>query len=159
MSNTDVARPPAHAQLDWPVEGQPILWRHVTCKPSTAIATVLVVEDDGHCRAGLRRHLVRAGFDVCEAANGLEALHVLNRQWIDVLATDIRMPTMSGLALVDVLASDRPDLPVIAYSGAVLLDPGLRRQLSARNVPLLFKPFPVEELVEALLRALDRDKQ
>ena len=138
------------------LRASPSLARRALREPATAVAIVLLVEDDGHCRAGLRRQLIRAGFDVCEAANGLEALHLLRRRRVDVLATDIRMPTMSGLALLDALAGDLPDLPVVAYSGAHLLDPEICARLAARHVPLLHKPFPPEVLVAALRDAIKR---
>ena len=156
MSTVEVARPASRPTLCAAGASEPVLRRHVLREPATAIATVLLVEDDGHCRAGLRRHLVRAGFDVLEAANGLEALHLLRRRKVDVLATDIRMPTMSGIALVDALTLDHLDLPVIAYSGALLVDPEIRDRLRARHVPFLLKQFPPEVLVGALHAALNR---
>jgi CheY-like chemotaxis protein len=144
---------PSHVTPD-EAAGTPAPAVHVLCEPAIEAATVLIVEDDGHCRLGLRRQLLRAGFEVCEAANGLEALHLLNRRRVDVLATDIRMPTMSGLALVEALANDHPDLPIVAFSGALLVDPGIHARLAARHVPLLVKPFPPEAFIAAVREAL-----
>jgi DNA-binding NtrC family response regulator len=124
--------------------------------PPHSLGRVLLVEDDGTCRASLRRQLVRAGFDVQEAANGLEALHFLNRRMVDVLATDVRMPTMSGLALMDAITAEHPEIPLVVYSGAQLVDPGLGAKLAVRHVRLLQKPFRTDDLVAALLEALER---
>ena len=151
LSITGLSQPPGGE-----VDDRPAPTLHVLGGPATEAAIVLIVEDDGHCRLGLKRQLQRAGLQVCEAANGLEALHVLNRRHVDVLATDIRMPTMSGTALVEALAKDRPDLPVIAYTGALPADPAIHARLAARHVPLLVKPFPPEALIAAVREALAR---
>lgn len=65
--------------------------------------TILVVEDEKLIRQGLMTMIRRAPTPVetiLEARNGLEALELLNRQPVDLLITDIRMPGMDGLELV-----------------------------------------------------------
>jgi two-component system, NtrC family, response regulator len=63
-------------------------------------AHVLVVDDEPNARGALRTLLTEEGFQVSEAADGLEALAILREQKVDVILADVRMPRMDGLALV-----------------------------------------------------------
>jgi DNA-binding NtrC family response regulator len=63
-------------------------------------AHVLVVDDEPNARGALRTLLTEEGFQVSEAADGLEALSILREQKVDVTLADVRMPRMDGLALV-----------------------------------------------------------
>jgi CheY-like chemotaxis protein len=63
------------------------------------------------------------------------------------------MPEMSGLELIEQLALDYPDIPVVAVSGfAVNLD--ARADLEARQIPFVSKPFTMQDLQRALEKAL-----
>lgn len=64
---------------------------------------VLIVDDSSSMRAVIRKVIGLSGFrmDGCfEAANGREGLEVLQRQWIDVIISDINMPEMGGLEML-----------------------------------------------------------
>jgi CheY-like chemotaxis protein len=61
---------------------------------------VLVVDDEDGVRRVFSRVLVRAGFRVTEAADGVAALSLLSANHYDVLLSDINMPTLSGVALL-----------------------------------------------------------
>ena len=77
--------------------------------------TVLVVDDNRDNRELLERRLMRDGFAVLTAADGVEALEVTRTQPVDVVLLDIMMPTMDGYETLERLKSD-PDLrhlPVI----------------------------------------------
>jgi len=117
---------------------------------------VLLVEDDALCRAGLRRHLVKAGFDVCEAADGMEGLRQLLRWRIDVVVTDLKMPVLGGRALVGLAARASPTVPVVAITGMPHVPARTRRLLGRRGIELLGKPFGAEELTAAIRRAMER---
>lgn len=67
---------------------------------------VLIVDDSATMRALIRKVLVISGFDIgeyFEGANGLEALKVLEQNWVDIILTDLHMPGMDGLGLVQAL--------------------------------------------------------
>ncbi len=64
---------------------------------------ILVVDDDEQDRELIMRRLTAAGFEVEHAANGQEALEVLDRQWYPLVVTDWHMPVMDGLALTQTL--------------------------------------------------------
>lgn len=63
-------------------------------------ARILLVEDEANMVRTLSRILERAGYAVSTAANGREALDVLDREVVDVLITDLNMPVMDGMALL-----------------------------------------------------------
>ena len=66
--------------------------------------TVLIVEDEKLIRQGLRKMIQRSGVPVeviMECNNGETALEILKEQSIDVMFTDIRMPKMDGIELVE----------------------------------------------------------
>lgn len=64
---------------------------------------ILVVDDDEQERESITRRLTAAGFEVQHAANGQDALDVLDRQWFPLVITDWHMPVMDGLALTQTL--------------------------------------------------------
>ncbi len=116
---------------------------------------VLLVEDDAAARLAFRRMLEREGYSVIAAADGGEALRLLERTHVpvDVLVTDVQMPGMLGAALVVEVRQAWPELPVLFISG----EPAFARlpgEAGGRS-RFLLKPFAPEELtgsVAALLR-------
>jgi two-component system response regulator HydG len=81
-------------------------------------ARVLVADDDPEMREALRLALSADGH-VCELAeDGLSAFAAVGRTTFDVVVSDIRMPGLSGLELLDRIRPAQPDLPFIAITGA-----------------------------------------
>jgi len=98
-------------------------------------ATVLVVDDHQSFRRLARRLLETAGFTVVEeACDGASALAATRALKPDVVLLDVLLPDTSGLALAEVLASDRPAPLVVLTSSrsAADLEPSLSRS-SARG--------------------------
>jgi len=81
--------------------------------------TVLVVDDEAAIRDVAHRVLTRAGYRVVTAADGPEALSLLQRQDMaaDLVLTDVVMPGMTGTAFADQAHAMRPDLPILFMSG------------------------------------------
>ena len=122
-----------------------------------APATVLLVEDERTVRTVAREVLVRSGYQVLVAEEGMQALAVArtHRGPIDLLLTDVVMPGMSGRELAEALTQERPDTRVLFTSGYTE-DEVLHRGVSAETVAFLPKPFTPELLVgrvAAVLRA------
>lgn len=126
----------------------------------SAPGTILLVDDDPMLRDLGRRMLQKVGETVHVAASGQEALDWLAAHAADVsvLITDLTMPGMSGLELIDSVRRDYPTLPAAAISGYVV-NPDARARLEALNVPFLGKPFAVPDLHRLVVRtrALARD--
>jgi len=70
---------------------------------------ILIVDDSTPMRAVIKKIVKASGFNVgqfFEAINGLEAMEVLNHEWIDLVLTDYNMPDMNGLELVEEMNKD-----------------------------------------------------
>ncbi len=82
-------------------------------------ATVLVVDDEAAIRDVAHRVLTRAGYRVVTAADGHEALGLLQDQGMaaDLVLTDVVMPGMTGAAFADQAHATHPDLPILFMSG------------------------------------------
>jgi len=79
---------------------------------------VLIVDDSNAMRAVIKKIVTISGFqmDQClEAGNGREAMDVLSQNWIDVIISDINMPEVSGLEMLDLLqkSDTLKEIPVI----------------------------------------------
>jgi two-component system chemotaxis response regulator CheY len=110
---------------------------------------ILVVDDAGLVRMYYRDALERAGFEVDEALNGLEALEKLLAQPADLLIVDVNMPQMDGLTFLKVLR--RQDLPICGVPALVVTtEAGPQDRAAARAAGANFylvKPVSPEALV------------
>ena len=106
---------------------------------------VLVVDDEEAIVYVFRRYLEAAGYRVSTAFDGVEALALFDREAVDVLVTDARMPRMSGNELIARVRPRFPDLPIAVVSAypmeVVAAGPGLR---------VLAKPIEGTALVAAV---------
>jgi len=121
-------------------------------------ATVLVVDDEKDLREIFGAWLGRKGCRVLTAANGAEALEILDREKVDVLVSDIRMPIMGGVALVRAVYERKLEIPSIIFvSGYGDVEP---REMYGLGVELLMeKPLSRKDLLRALEESLvDRDQ-
>jgi CheY-like chemotaxis protein len=113
--------------------------------------TVLVVDDEEGLREFAATVLAEFGFGVLTAANGEEALRILEGDFlrIDILFSDIMMPgALDGFALARRARTVRPDLRIVLASGYV--DPGLASTLAEGYHRILPKPYLAHQLFEAL---------
>ncbi|HEX2251070.1 MAG TPA: response regulator [Gemmatimonadales bacterium] len=129
---------------------------HASFGRAGAGVSVLVVDDEAAVRRFAARVLQREGFEVLEAADGVEALELVKtgQPTVDVVVSDIVMPRLNGVELMEALAPIRPDLPVILMSGyatAALSELGIATPCS-----ILMKPFQAERLLAEVQRCLAR---
>jgi two-component system response regulator (stage 0 sporulation protein F) len=119
------------------------------------MATILIIDDDDLIRVLLRSALEETGYEVAEAANGLQGLELYRQRPTDLVITDIIMPEMNGLDLLLALTREFLNAKVIAISGAGgeknVLD--VAKLLGARQI--FQKPVSLPHLLSAVRYELD----
>ena len=106
---------------------------------------VLVVEDDRAVRDLIEVLFAAEGLDVKTARDGLEGLLKLRMHRPAVVVLDIMMPDVGGLRVLDELAEEHSDTPVIVVTGKPEAADEARKRLGNANV--FNKPFEVEDLL------------
>ena len=114
------------------------------------VGTVLVVDDDADLRQLFRLALALAGYQVIEAADGLDALRVLEGHRPDAVVLDLDLPMLSGHVVRQELAAQphTRDIPVVIVTGL----PGDHAELEANC--MLRKPVSPDRLVATLKKCL-----
>jgi two-component system, cell cycle sensor histidine kinase and response regulator CckA len=118
--------------------------------------SVLVVDDETAVRRFAARVLQREGYQVVEATDGMEALETVRVGGVsfEVVVSDIVMPRLNGVELMQALSESHPTLPVILMSGyatAALSELGIATPCS-----ILTKPFPADRLLAEVQRCIRR---
>jgi putative nucleotidyltransferase with HDIG domain len=112
------------------------------------------VDDEAHVRSMIGATLEHYGFDVQLAASGNEAQEILERNAFDLVLADIVMQDGNGIALLDRLHAQQPQLPVVMVSA--IHDIGVAIDAMRRGAyDYLLKPFEHEHLISTVQRALD----
>lgn len=116
--------------------------------------SVLVVDDEPTVRRFASRVLREAGYEVKEAADGLDALSLIRNGVMELVAvvSDIVMPRMNGVELLRSLSLERPRLPVILMSGYDMNQ--LTRLGIASPCSVLSKPFSPDALLAEVRRCI-----
>ena len=125
-------------------------------RPMAGTETIMLVDDADQLRPVVSRSLAQHGYTVLEARHGSEALEISRTHTgpIHVLVTDLVMPGVSGTALADQLAAERPDMRVIfmsGYAASTIAAGGKLREGSA----FLPKPFSPDLLAREVRAMLD----
>ena len=126
----------------------------------TANPNVLIVEDEPSMQVLLRHHLLRAGFDVTLAPNGLEGKNLLEERTFDVICSDVMMSGIDGIQLCRWTKGEerlRGSPFVLLSSRAQNVD--LEAGLKAGADVYLTKPFDVQKLVETLRSLASGEKE
>ncbi len=120
---------------------------------------IVVVDDDDHVREVTEMVLAGAGYSVRATASGREALRWLEEEPSDLVILDLRMPEVDGPTLYREVLARWPQAAahVLFMSGmAELLEAD--HAVRSLDVPILLKPFTLEELGAAVTRALGTDE-
>lgn len=118
---------------------------------------VLIVDDEEVIRDVCSQILEAEGYEVSTACNGREALREVSENEFDVVVTDIMMPDMSGLELLEVIKSTSLDICTVVITGLGTFDMATQSdRLGARE--FVVKPFTPDELSAAVGKALGKQK-
>jgi two-component system cell cycle sensor histidine kinase/response regulator CckA len=109
----------------------------------------LLVDDEQTLPAYVSAILRQVGFSVLEAADGKEALSIVQRVHgsVDILVTDVGMPHMTGIGLVRLVKTDFPEMPVVYISGESLRE-GLHNPRA--HIAFVPKPFAHQTILDAI---------
>ena len=114
---------------------------------------VLLIDDDPHLRQALYQTLDLAGLHVLPLAEATGIAARIERNWPGVVVSDIRMPGLDGLQLLEQLQQADPQLPVILITGHGDV-PMAVQAMRAGAFDFLEKPFASDDLLASVRRAL-----
>ncbi len=115
---------------------------------------ILIVEDDTELRQLFQKVLSKHGYSVLGAGDGVEALATLDKEYVDLIISDIMMPEMDGYELVRVLRESGSKIPVLMITAKEAFD-DMRLGFFSGTDDYMVKPVNVNEMVlrvGALLR-------
>ncbi len=115
--------------------------------------TILIVDDEKHYRLILSEVLEEEGYHSFAAASGMEALDLLKSQIIDVVLTDVKMPGMTGIDLLEKIKEINPDLPVIIMTAFGSVEKAVEAMQKGAYTFIL-KPFENEALIAHIAKSI-----
>ena len=117
---------------------------------------ILLVEDDPPSGRAMALALKTAGHDVMSANNGAEALDLVALHDFELVVTDLVMPNLHGLHLINAIRFKRPKLPIILVSGYLPDEAG--KAIVDKMSAFLQKPVSPTALLMAVERVLSKTK-
>ena len=119
---------------------------------------ILVVDDEQNMRVALYEALSRGGHEVTVAENGRMALDLLEKSTPDLVVTDIRMPEMDGIEMLQRIKAIHPELPVVIITGYATVETAVEA-MKQGAVDYILKPFPVEVIEETVNKVFKESPQ
>ncbi len=118
-------------------------------------ALVLVVDDEQDIRDASERILSRVGYQVQKASRGDEALDILNKESVDIMLLDLKMPGMDGLEVLDRVGEQNREIQVIVITGYATVETAIKamKQGAYDFIP---KPFEPDQLRIVVNRAWEK---
>jgi response regulator RpfG family c-di-GMP phosphodiesterase len=116
---------------------------------------ILVVDDEGLIQQLCRRILLKNGFEVETASSGSHALEMNAKGPYDILLTDIKMPGMSGLELIEKVKERQPEIAAIVITGYGSVDTAIE-SLKLGVMGFIIKPFTPDALLVTIQNVLEK---
>ncbi|MCX7920204.1 MAG: sigma-54 dependent transcriptional regulator [bacterium] len=118
---------------------------------------ILVVDDDPNSLAAMGEALERAGYEILLARNGTEAFQILTATPPDLILTDLKMPSIDGLEILNAARRIDPNISVIIITGYGTVESAVEAMKSGAE-HYLMKPINLEELRVVVKNALEKQK-
>lgn len=116
---------------------------------------VLLVDDEDAFRLPLAKRLSKRGFEVIQASGGRQALELLDKDPLDVIVLDVKMPDMGGLVTMSEIKKLRPQTEVILLTGQTTARDGVEG-MKAGAFDYLGKPIELEQLAGKIRQAHEK---
>src|SRR5207249_2140105 len=121
--------------------------------PMKSKPKILLIEDDAGIVGGLKKELQVEGYEVAVAGRGDTGLAQAKAQPFDVVITDLKMPGLSGLELVEQLHASKPKLPIILMTAFGTTETAIEAtKLGAYDY--LLKPFDMAQLLDLVAKSV-----
>jgi CheY-like chemotaxis protein len=121
-------------------------------------ASILIAEDYDDNRELLRIVLSAAGYQVLEAKNGLECVHMAKEQPPDLIMIDLSMPVLDGWAVFRELKADAVTVKIPCVAVTAHAETDRERALKTGFSAYVSKPFRTEELLATVARLISGEK-
>jgi len=118
---------------------------------------ILIVDDEQKFRRILQIILSSRHYDIDLAENGLEARDYFQQHPYDLVITDLKMPQMDGMALLDFIHGEKPDVPVIVITAYGSVESAVKA-MKAGAFDYITKPFENEEIRIVVSKAINYSK-
>src|SRR5438874_8272398 len=126
----------------------------VHAMPETNVAKILVVDDEAELKDALVEALSAQSFEVRGFTNGAHALSVLRQEAFDILLSDLMMPEMDGITLVEKALEIDPHLVTIIMTGQGTIQTAVDA-MKVGAFDYVLKPFRMQSVMPLLARALN----
>ncbi len=117
------------------------------------LATLLIADDEINILKGLKLAFEDEGYDVMTAENGLDAWNAINKNSIDLVITDLRMPGMDGYELLKKISAAYPTLPVIVLTGHGTIETAVETMRDGA-VDFFTKPVDLDKLLLVVKKSI-----
>lgn len=116
--------------------------------------TLVIADDEKNTREGLRWALERKDLKILLAADGEEALQLIKSEPVDILLTDLKMPRLDGMELLEHVKRDSPDTETVMLTGHGTVESAVDA-MKAGAYDYLIKPINIDELNMLVNRILE----
>lgn len=121
------------------------------------LAKILVVDDDQGSLSAMQEVLDRAGYEVIAVRSGAEAYQLLNATQFDLVLTDLKMPTIDGMEILNAAKRIDPNIGVIIITGYGSIENAVNAMKSGA-LHYLSKPINIDELRVVVKNALEKQQ-
>jgi|ERR671918_2808661 CheY-like chemotaxis protein len=109
---------------------------------------ILIVEDEAITRSDFAKLLALRGHEVMEAADGQQALNLLEQHQFKVVITDLALPKVTGFGLIGEIRRKWPNIPIILVTA--YLSPEVAEELLTEKTKFISKPVDSNELLATI---------
>ncbi|MBI4832954.1 MAG: response regulator [Candidatus Lindowbacteria bacterium] len=116
--------------------------------------SILLVDDDQEFRKAMKKMFEKSGYDVTVAADGREALEILSKSSFDLIISDLRMPNLNGMELMEAIKKEKMDVPVIFITAYGEVE-SYMDLMNLGAFEYINKPVKGQEILSVAKRALE----